>query len=200
MKRFLRLGAFLIVAAFLGACGKTDWLARLHSEPMYQRANQLRASSGCTTLVPAEFGQMLPVPMKRGSGFAVLFYPLESSPGHVEALTPIVKGLFGAGREADSCAKIAGVKLRALGPPVPLNLSNADYYRQQERVFSSLNLVADAYWQGGKPNPAEKKQVNEFAQAFSAVAEPPLLPYYYRLNPDFWEWIEKQAGYSIPKT
>jgi len=167
---------------------------------MYQRANQLRASAGCAALVPMEFGQMLPVPTKSSGSFSVLFYPLESSPTHVEALTPVVEGIFGSGQEADSCAKIPAVKLRALGPPVPPGLSNADYYRQQECVFSTLGLVADAYWRGGEPNSAEKKQIVEFIRAFSAAAEPPLLPYYYRLNPDFWGWVEKQAGYSIPKT
>jgi len=200
VKRRARGASLFFAAAVLGACAKTDWVARLHSEPMYRRANQLRASASCAALVPTEFGQMLPVPMKSSGRFAVLFYPLASLPGHVEALTPVVKGIFGSGQEADSCAKISAVKLRALGPPVPPVLSNADYYRQQERAFSTLGLVADAYWRGGEPSPAGKKQVVEFARAFSAAAEPPLLPYYYRLNPDFWSWLEKQAGYSIPKT
>jgi hypothetical protein len=31
------------------------------------------------------------------------------------------------------------------------------------------------------------------------MAEPALLPDYYRLNPEFWEWVRAAAGRSIPK-
>ena len=38
----------------------------------------------------------------------------------------------------------------------------------------------------------------DYIRLFKMNAEPSLLPYYYRLNPAFWEWLRVTAGDSIP--
>ncbi|MDE1976334.1 MAG: hypothetical protein KGL04_09280 [Elusimicrobia bacterium] len=200
MRRSLWMTALFLAAACLGGCAKTDWVSRLRSEPMYRRASGLRQSAGCARLVPVEFAQTLPVPLaRREEGFAVLFYPVEASPGQARALTPLVEGRFSAAASADFCAKIPAAKPRVLGAPVPAGLSRSGYYRAQARFYVALSSAADAYWSGGEADAAGKSAAAELAEAFAAASEPPLLPYYYKLNPGFWAWLKAQSGYSIPK-
>ncbi len=117
---------------------------------MYRRASGLRQSAGCARLVPVEFAQTLPVPLaRREEGFAVLFYPVEASPGQARALTPFVEGRFSAAASADSCAGIPAAKPRALGAPVPVGLSRSGYYLAQARFCVALSSAADAYWSRG---------------------------------------------------
>lgn len=192
-----RLAPALLAAAALAACAKTDWSAKLQADPLLQRADALRASATCGALVPMEFGWTIPVPARDG-GYKVLFYPLSSSPGRSEAFSPVVEGVLPPAGEG-TCAKIAGAKPESRGPAVPPALAGAEYDRRQAAVYGALEAVAGAYRRGGASSPDEKKVLAEFAESFASVAEPGLLPDYYRANPDFWEWLRREAGRSIPK-
>ena len=38
-----------------------------------------------------------------------------------------------------------------------------------------------------------------YVEAIRTLVVPAMLPYYYRQNPGFWEWLRKEGGQSIPK-
>jgi hypothetical protein len=194
--------ALLLGAVLAASCrGSGDGLDRLKSEPLYRRAEAVRSAPACSGLVPLEFGRTFPVPASGpGESFTVLFYPLAEDAGRVEALTPVFEARFARAADgADSCARLNPAPApRALGPAAPAGMSNADYYRAQARLFSSLDRAAVLYF-SGKPAAADKAALADFSDAFAALAEPGLLPDYYRQNPGFWEWLRREGGRSIPK-
>ena len=194
--------ALASIAMLMAACKGSDyWLDKLQADPLYRRAEEVRQSESCAKLVAMEFGQTFPVPLSDGAQrFKVLFYPLVLSPGKTEALTPVVEGSFERGASGqDRCASVGAGAPQLAGAPVPAGLSMTAYYRAEVRLFSSLDRVAAAYFKGGTPTAPGKLAAADFAEAFLTLAEPGLLPYYYRLNPDFWEWLRRQAGRSIAK-
>jgi hypothetical protein len=194
----------LIVLASLGtgliACqGAGNWQAKLDAEPLYQRANALRQSPSCRRLVYLEYGHSFPVP-SRGSEdrFSVLFYPIIVAPGKSVVVTPAVIGSFAPRAGDETCVALSTANLRALGPAVPSGISGVRYYQVAFALYSSLPRVARLYRKGLKLGSAERKDVQALADAFLGLAEPPLLAEYYRLNPEFWEWLRQNAGRSLP--
>jgi hypothetical protein len=148
-----------------------------------------------------EFGRTFPVPVKDGGGrFQVFFYPLSVAPGKTVAMSPLYSASFSRdAADAGSCAKIEGAVARPIGAPVPAGLSMDAYYQAEAKLFSALGPTAALYFAGSEPAASEKGAPADFADSFNALAEPGLLPDYYRASPDFWEWLRRQAGRSIPK-
>lgn len=150
-------------------------------------------------MVPAEFGRSLPVPAKDG-GYRILFYPLLVSPGKSEVLTPQFAAVLPADASAAArCEKIGRGPASSLGPGVNAGLSNADYYRAEAAVYAGLPRAAQLY-RGGGAAASDQAALAAFVAAFQTIAEPGLIPSYYGLNPDFWEWLRKTAGTSLPKS
>ena len=197
-----RAAAFAAAAVSLTACRGADyWASKLQADPLYQRSEQVRASASCSKLVPMEFGRTFPVPVKAGQAqFEVLFYPLFVSPGKSEAMSPSFQGRFARGTDAaDACAPLPSGVPRSVGAPVPAGLSMKAYYKADAALFASLGRSADLYFAGGSSAAADKAVLVEFVDAFTTLAEPGLQADYYRVNPDFWEWLRREAGRSIPK-
>lgn len=194
-----RLFPALAAAALVSGCARTDWQAQLKAEPLYQRAENLRQAPSCAD-VPIEFGRSLPVPVKGGKQrLTVLFYPLAIAPGKSTVFTPLYTGGFGLGAdEPAQCAKLPSTQApQALGPAVPPGLSGSAYDQAEAKLFASLQATAAAYFSGqttGEPGAAK-----DFAESFLILAEPGLRGDYYRLNPDFWEWLRVRTGRSLPK-
>lgn len=188
-------------AALAAACGGADaWVDKLQADPLYRRAEQLRLNAPCSALVPMEFGQTFPVPARGGKRYSVLYYPVSAQPGKSEAMSPVYSGDFARGAgEPDRCAKLGADKPHSVGAPVPAGLSQKAYYKAAVALYASLDKAAALYGTGGTVADADKKTLADFADAFSTLAEPGLLPDYYRQNPDFWEWLRREAGRSIPK-
>ena len=195
-----RTAALAAAAGLCAACKGADyWSGRLRSDPLYQRAEKVRSSPSCSKIVPMEFGRTFPVPVA-GKQFMVLFYPLFVSPGKSEAMTPAFSARFARDASgADACAPLIAPHARSLGSAVPAGLSMKAYYKADASLFASLDKTAALYFAGGSPAPADKAALGEFVDAFTTIAEPGLLPDYYAVNPDFWEWLRQEAGRSIPR-
>ena len=194
-----RLAALLLAGGLLAACKDSgDEADRLQADPLYQRVEKVRESASCAVLVPMEFGRSLPVPAREG-GFKLLFYPLVTAPGKAEVLSPAFEAAFARPGGEDLCARIGSGKPRSLGQAVPAGLSQKDYYRAEMRLFSALGRTAELYLKGGALAAADKQAPADFLDAFQTLAEPGLLPDYYRLSPDFWEWLRRETGRSIAK-
>jgi hypothetical protein len=204
MTRFaLRRAAALVAAAGLcAACRGADyWTARLKSEALYRRAEEVRAGPSCSRMVPAEFGASVPVPIRDSQArFAVLYYPLFVSPGGSEAMAPAFEARFALDAPAgDVCRPLPGGGGRSMGKLVSAGLSMKAYYKADATLFESLDKTAALYFAGRPATAADKPFLGDFVDAFMTLAEPGLLPEYYRANPDFWEWLRREAGRSIPK-
>ena len=198
----LRCSAALAAAVFFfAACKGADyWVARLQADPLYLRAEQVRASPSCSKLVPMEFGHTFPVPVRGAKRFEILFYPLFASPGRSEAMTPAVEAYFARDTPAaDACTPLPAAASRSIGAPVPAGLSMKAYYKADATLFASLDKTAALYFAGGSPFDADKAALDDSVGAFTTLAEPGLLYDYYRMNPDFWEWLRRESGRSIPK-
>jgi hypothetical protein len=193
--------AFVLAAGLLTACkGASYWSGRVRADPLYQRAEKVRDAASCANLVPMEFGQTVPVPVRDDGGrFKVLFYPVVSSPGKAEALSPLYEGLFARDAADSRCARLGAGAPASRGPAVRPGLSQSDYYRAEARLYEALDKTAALYAKGAPLADADKKALADFADAFQVIAEPGLAPDYYRVNPDFWEWLRREAGRSIPK-
>lgn len=202
LSRRLLAPVLALSAAFAAACKGSDyWADRLGREPLYRRAEKVVESPSCSAMIPMEFGRSLPVPVRDAPRrFEVLYYPLTVAPGRSEARSPVFAARFsGETPAADVCRRLTNPGHDSLGPAVPPGLSNKEYYRAEAKLFSELDRVSALYLAGGTPAPADKAALAEYADAFLTLAEPGLLPDYYRANPDFWEWLRREAGRSIPK-
>jgi hypothetical protein len=200
--RRLPRASLLLGLALAAACRGTDyWVDKVQADPLYRRAEALRRAPACAALVPMEFGRTFPVPARgAGESFTVLFYPLDAEPGRAAVLTPVFTGRFArAAGGPDDCARLpAAGPERDLGPAVPAGLSVTAYYRAEARLFSALDRAATLYF-SGPAAAGDKAALADFANAFETLAEPGLLADYYRENPDFWEWLRREGGRSIPK-
>lgn len=193
-----RRAAALVVLALCACKGSSYWLDRVQAEPLYRRAGELRDAGSCAKLVPMEFGQTMPVPVK-GDAFKVLFYPIDRGTGKPQAMSPLYSGTFGRDPDIAPRCDALGGKAAPRGPAAAAGVSQTAYYRAELGVFASLDKAAELYGKAASPEGADKKALEQFASDFAKIAEPGLLADYYRVNPDFWEWLRKEAGSSIPK-
>jgi hypothetical protein len=172
---------------------------RLDADPLYQRVTRLTVSGTCARMVPIEFAATSPVPYARGKeSFKLLFFLTIRERSQYTVLTPQVEATFSLHSPAgDSCTVLPVPKPQPLGSPVPTT-SLASNLRLQVRLYDALGKTAPLYFKGGDVRPEDRRILAKYTDAFMKLTEPGLLPYYYRLNPDFWEWLRKQCGRSIP--
>ena len=71
--------------------------------------------------------------------------------------------------------------------------------RAEVRLYESLEPAAALYLKGAPVDPAQRRILADYAEAVQTLVASPMLPYYYRQNPDFWEWLRREGGRSIPK-
>lgn len=194
-----KLFAVALLAALSSCQDSGKWMDRLDADPLHARADATRRAPGCANLA-LELGRSLPVPERGGTSLAVLFYPAKTEPGRSVVLTPTVKAVFTPEASAgDHCAALPKAPLKELGAATPDGLSMTAYYRAQLAVYQALPATAALYAKGGTPDAEGLKSLKAFAEGFLSVAEPGLRAEYYRLNPEFWEWLRTAAGSSLPK-
>ena len=188
----------LLSAGMLAACkGSSYWMDQVQADPLYQLSGKVRTGAACAKLVPMEFGQTIPVPV--AGGFKILFYPTVTSPGKSEVLPPQYEAVFSMDPDVDRCAKRSAEAAVSRGPAVRDGVSQTAYYREETKLYAALAKTAALYAKAAPVSPEDKKALTDFLDAFAVIGEPGLTADYYRTNPDFWEWVRKEAGRSIPK-
>jgi hypothetical protein len=192
----------LALAACLAACkGSSYWQERLAASGLHQRAQQVRHCADCLKSVPIEFGETYPVPVRdaqRGH-FQVLYFPARFSPSHCTMASPVFAGEFSLdAAAADRCFNLQPKTIEPLGSCMPSGLSMTKVSRAEARLFESLDPAAALYFKGSPVGPQERKLLTDYIEAVETLVVPAMLPYYYRQNPDFWEWLRKEGGKSIP--
>lgn len=193
----------LALAAVLTACDKAGKLREaLQNTPLFQEVGAAARSGSCLRLVKANFGHMLPLPViERGQGlFLVGFYPLKGDAGAETLATPEFAATFPPGRGQDAMCRFLTIrKSEDLGPRVAPGSVVIANLEAQRAYYTLVESVAPAFFEGREASVSEKLSAKELLAAFHGAAEPGLQSDYYRLSPDFWEWLRKQTGASLPK-
>jgi len=191
------------LAAGLAACkGSSYWMGRLASNRLHARAQDARQCADCLKSVPIEFGETYPVPVRDGNQghFQVLYFPTRVSPSSCTMASPVFAGEFSLDAPAaDRCVSLEAKSIEPLGRCMPPGLAMSQVARAQTRLFESLDPAAALYLKGAPAGPQERKLLAEYVESIQTLVVPAMLPYYYRQNPDFWEWLRKEGGQSIPK-
>ncbi len=144
----------------------------------------------------------MPAEASRGRKFKIFFYPMSAGPGAPAIRAPAAEAILDldAGK-AVSCARLPGTPKELPGPRWPAALDDLSAFQQHaliNKLYDRTEAVAAVYGGEGIASAADIAAAKEFARLFKLNAEPSLLPYYYRLNPAFWEWLRSIAGDSIP--
>jgi hypothetical protein len=196
----------LAVAAAFWACSKpAEKPVRRSTEPAaLQVAVALsRAAAPCDEDIPSGWAASLPVPAGKDSigSYHVLFYPVQGS----GMSGPGVQAAIRVGLQGGSvCKKLPGRPKelsKTRWPAQAASLPAPEFEQKLRSVHMQTEKVALLYyWTRKSPlGPKDVARLKRYVESFVGMAEPALLKDYYRLNPDFWEWLRGAAGVSIAK-
>lgn len=203
MNLFRKIVAVCALAA--ASCGRQA-PAPAAKPTLADAVRDARFAPPCRRLVAQEWPAGLPVPDDAATGrrFKIFFYPLIGSPGTAPRL---VQPTADAVVDADAGTSVV---CRAR-PGLPGNLTGARWTPQAAALDADAfdakiaeldrltELIAPVYAARRPPTAADADLARRYASLFETMAEPPLLPDYYRLNPAFWEWVRAAAGRSLPR-
>jgi hypothetical protein len=149
-------------------------------------------------VIATEWARAWPVPAE-GGGAVVLFYPMSGTPATgVSIASPAGRALLDAGLRTIDC-RLLTENLRQLGTrrwsAQAEALTPSDFDRRGAELLDDTESVMRLYAVGQK-DPALAAR---YAAEFKLLAEPDLMPDYYRANPAFWDWLRGVAGDSIPE-
>lgn len=212
----MRAALLLAPLLLLAACGKrerppsaiqreaAEAESQTFSTKLYETLRGAHASGPCASIVPGEWPEGFPVPAEasRGRKFKIFFYPMSSEPGTPTFGAPAAEALLDldAGK-AVSCERLPGTPKELPGPRWPAAIAGIGAFPAHalsKKLYDRTEAVAAVYGGEGIASAADIAAAKEFIRLFKLNAEPSLLPYYYRLNPAFWEWLRATAGDSIP--
>jgi len=194
--------------AFAGACQKFESPKNMG---LAEAASRVRYTSACRKMVPMEYARSYPLPFYSDAGpsFRLFFYPLKTrylkgrSMPAAEVLAPVVAARFAPDGTGGFCERFSaplqldpGVTLGPRFPPEAALLGVRQFEMKQAELFSLEEGVAAAYF-SQDDSEAARQAVGDFFDLFFAISEPGLRPFYYYLNPDFWQWVEKMTGKRV---
>lgn len=200
----------LLVLLFAAGCARKE----SRPEPAFsgrfeQSISLIRAVPPCDSVIGMSWGQTYPVPVE-GNGrtrVQVLFYPIDGKGGQAnQVYSPVAEAVIDVDNgTALICREIPGnsKKVGDIPAPDPNRGDVAGPFKKiQQELFRRTEAVIPAYYarKTRDATAADKASATAFLEGFEAVVkmERGLLPYYYQANPDFWEWLRKTAGRSIP--
>ncbi|MGA3174404.1 MAG: hypothetical protein ABSE25_08290 [Syntrophorhabdales bacterium] len=156
--------------------------------------------------IPMEWPASWPVPTggKKGAEFKIFFYPI---PGRkvpdaefriyapqAEATLDIRDGsVTRHGRYGGPKKEISSKRW----PDELSNISMEEFEKLEDRLYKATEEVAVIYAAGRRPTPAEGRRIQTYGKLFLKMCEPALRPYYYALNPDFFDWLGKCGAPTI---
>ena len=196
MKRFLLISLLALPIA----CSRPQ---RPLSERLKQAVESLKTRAPCNRVIPLEWAYAWPLPQADGD-FLVLFYPLTGNPATGPKLySPGGAAIIKPSGEITSCLMFANEPRQ-----LPHHRRWSFHFRGDSmeafekracELFDATESVARLYSSGRPLDASGRAEAGRFWKDFQALAEPELLPDYYRADPDFWEWLRRASGGSIPK-
>ncbi len=193
MRLFLFFAALALIS---GGCGQRQ----AAPSPLEQAVGTIAGSEACRRIVAMEWPASWPVPMRERGRYAVFFYPLSMRPsGNPMVFSPAADATIDASiGKALSCVSRKTTPKELSGPRWPAAMdktSMKDFQSYSNDLYLETETIAALYQTGSA---AGKEQGLAFLALFQKLAEPALLAEYYRLNPDFWEWLRASSGDSLP--
>jgi hypothetical protein len=198
-------GLALTAAVFLlAACHKP--LRPLPPGALRTAIQDAKSLPPCSSVIANEWPYTWPVPLAdaQASRFKILFYPFTGDPGaEPSLLTPAGEAVLDARMgKPTTCQVLPGIPKvisHQRWPSATDELSMKDFQSRQDELYEKTQTVASLYNSGRGVSPPDAASAKQYLEAFESLAEPDLLPYYYRMNPAFWEWLRGATGRSIPK-
>ena len=199
MNAVSRLIAPLCLVSLWGCSNSMGWDDKLQQLPLHDWVRQAEFASGCR--FPMEYGRTLPIP-KPPSDFVIQYYPVArdhpSKPWTV--FTPVFsQELSAKDGKAAACKSMGRPEdSRPLGKFTPLE--DKVSARQTYTLWNALDRISVLYFSRAHLSPEDSRMAVNLVEEFQKQAEPGFLPIYYKMNPDFWEWLRNESGSSIPKS
>lgn len=163
----------------------------------------LYAKQPCAAVIPEHWSPSWPVPTgaKRGGEFKLLYYPVARKGRGLELSAPLGEAVFAsADGSVTSCERLPGADRRLPGRHISEKASRYspdELRRRSDRLYALSEAAAELFSRGGPPAPEDKSVLREYGLLFLDLAEPPLLPYYYSLQPEFWDWLRASGAPSL---
>ena len=145
-----------------------------------------------------------PVPTATPGRYKVLFYALDrtaqdaSGMPRVRPTEPRGEAVFSIDGKVSACGAtspdlkpLAGERYSAAA----MELDEEAFDKASARLLTLTETIAGVY---AANNQAKPKDVAEYFKQFQLMAEPALAAFYYKANSDFWEWLRRQGGQSLP--
>lgn len=200
----MRKALLLAALALIAGCSKPKAPAAKLSDKLKNALVELPRTPPCDAVIPMEWPSSVPVPTGRAAGeFKIFFYPLMGDPARLKLYAPAGEAVLDlASGKASSCVKLAGPLKELSGArltPALEKMSQAEIDRASDELSAAGERVAVLYAAKRAPTPEEAEDLKDYGRRFMELAEPALLPYYYKLDPDFWEWLRKAGAPSVPK-
>ncbi len=181
-------------------------LGRKPATSLHQAAGSAWFRSPCDKVVGGSWPYAFPIPSNAPGGrkFKLFFYMIEGNPGSQPKV-------YSPGAEAELDAD-TGIPTYCSPWPTPAvylpgrrwpeatkGMGVWKLEKAHAKLFDRTEMVGEIYAAKRPSNSKDAAAAKDFLDLFEKCAEPLLLPYYYDLNPDFWEWLRTAAGRSIPK-
>jgi len=161
-----------------------------------------RGAEACRRVIAQEWAASLPVPLAASGRFEIFYYPMSGSEEPVMATPAASAVVDAAGGPPNECRAWPEAPKDLSAPYWPAGveqLDDAAFEARSAKLDALTEAAAAAYNARRPPTPADAALAKEYFELFDAMAELPLRPQYYRLNPGFWEWVRAAGGRSLPK-
>lgn len=197
MRRLFCAAALL---AALPACAPKPEAPAAAPGKLHDAVGQAKDSRSCARIIPMEWLPSWPVPTgnKNGREFEVLFYPMTSDPDASAIGAPLGEATVDAADGfVSDCRRFPG-SYRELAkerwPEAFGKKSIKEFERREGLLYSASEDIGTLYAAGGAPTPEQSQKARAYGRLFLEMAEPALAPYYYQMNPAFWQWLEKNGA------
>lgn len=197
MKKLLFLA--VLSAALTSCAGRKEEAA---SPRLKRIVETLYSKPPCAAVIPEHWSPSWPVPAVSpgGSGFKLLFYPVVREGPELRLSAPLGQAVFTGDGRVSSCTRAPGPEARLSGP---LSSKQAAGYspeqmkERSDRLYALSEEVGMLFSAQSPPGPGQAPLLREYGGLFRELAEPPLLPHYYRLQPEFWDWLKAAGAPSL---
>ncbi len=194
-----RLSWLIAAGLALGGCAKT--IIGPVSVKLKRSVELVKTLPLCAATIPNRWASSWPVPTggKQGNEFKVLFFTVDQDGTGIRLNTPMGEAVLDAEtREATACSARKGehkaLSSRRFGAKASA-FGLDEFDSQADLLFDRIEKAGALYAARGH----DQTLLEDFVSRFNVLAEPDLLPYSYRINPEFWEWVRSETGRSIPK-
>ena len=198
-----RISGVLTALLLAGACAQERPAS---SGKLKSAVEASRVMPPCRAVIALEWPYGWPVPLEAAGQrrFKLFYYPLAGAPpNEPRVFTPAAEAVLDLETGGPvECVSLPAEPVELKGPRWPAALKGlgmSEFDERSDALYDRTEAVADLFSSGRALSAAESAHAREYLRHFESMAEPALLPYYYRLNPGFWEWLRSAAGRSIPK-